>query len=68
MTKGKLNLTISPSHRALAEKIAALKRRSLSNLFEILIEEEWARSGRIMETDPGYGRKRSSRKKLDDEA
>ncbi|MFA7234738.1 MAG: DUF6364 family protein [Terrimicrobiaceae bacterium] len=39
--KKKLNLTIAPDIRAVAETMAASRRRSLSQLFEDLIEAEW---------------------------
>ena len=39
--KIKLNMTIDPSIRAIAESLAATRRRSLSQLFEDLTMEEW---------------------------
>jgi hypothetical protein len=41
--KKKLNLTIDPDIRAAAEAMATRRRRSLSQLFEDLIEAEWDR-------------------------
>jgi hypothetical protein len=41
--KGKLNLTVSYRKRKKAEALAARSNRSLSNLFEVLVEAEWAR-------------------------
>ena len=60
--KGKLNLTIDAQSRKLAEQLAAENKRSLSNLFEILIEQEWKRSGRVQEQPPiKYGQPRKGR-------
>jgi hypothetical protein len=42
--KRKLNLTIDPDIRAAAEAMANRRRRSLSQLFEDLIEAEWDRN------------------------
>lgn len=39
----KLNLTIHPEVREFAEKMADKRRRSISQLFEELIEAEWNR-------------------------
>ena len=41
--RGKLNLTIHPEIRAFADELAAKRRRSVSQLFEDLIEAEWHR-------------------------
>jgi len=39
--RGKLNLTIHPEIRVYAEKLAAKRRRSISQLLEDLVEAEW---------------------------
>jgi hypothetical protein len=39
--RGKLNLTIHPEIRDFAEKLSSKRRRSLSQLFEDLVEAEW---------------------------
>lgn len=41
VVKKKLNLTVDPTIRALAEAMAYRRRRSLSQLFEDLVEAEW---------------------------
>jgi hypothetical protein len=41
--RGKLNLTIHPEIREFAEQLATKRRRSISQLFEDLIEAEWMR-------------------------
>ena len=41
--RGKLNLTIHPEIRAYAEELSALRRRSISQLFEDLVDAEWMR-------------------------
>ena len=41
--KPKLNLTVAETQQERAEKLAADAKRSISNLFEILIDEEWER-------------------------
>jgi predicted outer membrane protein len=41
--RGKLNLTIHPEVREFAEKMAADRRRSVSHLFEDLVEAEYYR-------------------------
>jgi hypothetical protein len=41
--RGKMNLTIHPEIRAYADELAAKRRRSISQLFEDLIEAEWIR-------------------------
>ena len=41
--RGKLNLTIHPEIRTFADELAFRKRRSVSQLFEDLIEAEWQR-------------------------
>ena len=41
--RGKLNLTIHPDIRAYADELALKRRRSISQLFEELIEAEWMR-------------------------
>lgn len=41
--RGKLNLTIHPEIREFAEHLATKRRRSISQLFEDLIEAEWIR-------------------------
>jgi hypothetical protein len=42
--RGKMNLTIHPEIRAFADQLALKRRRSISQLFEDLIEAEWVRS------------------------
>jgi hypothetical protein len=39
--RGKLNLTIHPEIRDYAEKLSQKRRRSVSQLFEDLVEAEW---------------------------
>jgi hypothetical protein len=41
--RGKMNLTIHPEIRAFADELALKRRRSISQLFEDLVEAEWAR-------------------------
>ena len=41
--RGKLNLTIHPEIRTYADELAIKRRRSVSQLFEDLIEAEWLR-------------------------
>jgi hypothetical protein len=41
--RGKMNLTIHPEIRAFADQLALKRRRSISQLFEDLIEAEWMR-------------------------
>jgi hypothetical protein len=41
--RGKLNLTIHPEIRAYAEELSTLRRRSISQLFEDLVDAEWMR-------------------------
>ena len=41
--RGKLNLTIHPDIRAYADELAIKRLRSVSQLFEDLIEAEWHR-------------------------
>ena len=41
--RGKLNLTIHPEIRVFADELANKRRRSVSQLFEDLIEAEWKR-------------------------
>jgi hypothetical protein len=41
--RGKMNLTIHPEIRAFADQLALKRRRSISQLFEDLIEAEWLR-------------------------
>lgn len=41
--RGKLNLTIHPEIRDFAEQLALKRRRSVSQLFEDLVESEWFR-------------------------
>lgn len=57
--KEKLNLTISPGKKALAREVAKLRHRSLSSLFEVLVNEEWERVKRICPPK----RKRNNHKK-----
>jgi len=40
----KLNLTIHPEIRAFADELSLKRRRSISQLFEDLIEDEWKRA------------------------
>jgi hypothetical protein len=41
--RGKMNLTIHPEIRTFADELAFRRRRSVSQLFEDLVEAEWAR-------------------------
>lgn len=41
--RGKLNLTIHPEIRAYADELSLLRRRSISQLFEDLVDAEWMR-------------------------
>jgi hypothetical protein len=41
--RGKMNLTIHPEIRTFADELAHKRRRSISQLFEDLIEAEWMR-------------------------
>jgi hypothetical protein len=41
--RGKLNLTIHPEIREYAEVLSQKRRRSVSQLFEDLVEAEWMR-------------------------
>lgn len=53
--RGKLNLTIHPEIRAFAEELANKRRRSISHLFEELIEAEWLRRQGLLPQQPqGY--------------
>lgn len=45
--KPKLNLTVSTDKRQLAARLATHHNRSVSNLFEFLIEKEWQRVRRV---------------------
>lgn len=42
--KKKLNLTIGKKFREKADSLAEIDNRSLSNLFEVLVDEEWNRT------------------------
>lgn len=44
--KTRLNLTVIPDFKRKANKLARERRRSVSALFEDLIEEEWKRAGK----------------------
>ncbi len=50
--RGKLNLTIHPEIRDFAEKLAFKRRRSVSQLFEDLVEAEWLRYQTAVQTPP----------------
>jgi hypothetical protein len=41
--KAKINMTIDAESRKRAEKLASKDKRSISNLFERLIADEWSR-------------------------
>src|SRR6266480_2710773 len=41
--KGKLNLTVREEQRNKLEKMAALEKRSVSNLIEVMADERWER-------------------------
>ena len=56
--KARLNLTVIPDFKRKANKLARERRRSISALFEDLIEEEWQRAGK-----PAAGTGKKSRKK-----
>ncbi len=49
--RGKLNLTIHPEIREFAQHLALRRRRSISQLFEDLVEAEWIRRQAIQ---PSY--------------
>lgn len=49
--RGKLNLTIHPEIREFAQHLATRRRRSISQLFEDLVEAEWMRRQAIQ---PSY--------------
>ena len=61
--KARLNLTVIPDFKRKANKLARERRRSVSALFEDLIEEEWQRAGK-----PAAGTGKKSRKKPPPEA
>ena len=42
-TKQKLNLTVSEEQRNKLEQMAAIERRSVSNLVEVMADERWDR-------------------------
>ena len=44
--KARLNLTVIPDFKRKANKLARERRRSVSALFEDLIDEEWQRTGK----------------------
>lgn len=52
--RGKLNLTIHPEIRVFADELAAKRRRSVSQLFEDLIEAEWNRKQPAAQQAPQY--------------
>ena len=41
--KGKLNLTVRDEQRNRLEQMAALEKRSVSNLIEVMADERWER-------------------------
>jgi hypothetical protein len=41
--KAKLNLTVRDEQRSKLEKMAAVEKRSLSNLIEVMTDERWKR-------------------------
>ena len=41
--KGKLNLTVRDEQRNKLERMAALEKRSVSNLIEVMADERWER-------------------------
>jgi uncharacterized protein (DUF1778 family) len=41
--KGKINLTVREEQRNKLEKMAALEKRSVSNLIEVMADERWER-------------------------
>jgi len=41
--KGKLNLTVRDEERNKLERMAALEKRSVSNLIEVMADERWER-------------------------
>ena len=49
--RGKLNLTLHPEIREFAQHLATRRRRSISQLFEDLVEAEWMRRQAIQ---PSY--------------
>jgi len=42
-SKGKINLTVSEEQRRKLEQMAALEKRSVSNLIEVMADERWER-------------------------
>jgi hypothetical protein len=44
--KQKINLTLREEQRNKLEQMAALEKRSVSNLIEVMADERWARFGR----------------------
>lgn len=50
----KLNLTIHPEIRAFADELSLKRRRSISQLFEDLIEDEWNRISAAPPVPPNY--------------
>ena len=58
--KGKLNLTVRDEQRNKLEQMAALEKRSVSNLIEVMADERWERlvdlvAGRKMPKQKGRG-------------
>ncbi|MEY2500564.1 MAG: hypothetical protein QOI07_898 [Verrucomicrobiota bacterium] len=57
--KERLNLTVRDDFKSKASKLADKRRRSISALFEDLIDEEWNRTARSAEhPEDGYGKKK----------
>lgn len=50
--RAKMNLTIHPEIKEFATELANKRRRSLSQLFEDLVENEWNRANGIQPTYP----------------
>lgn len=50
--RGKLNLTMHPEVRQWADEIALKRRRSISQLFEDLVEAEWQRQNQPQAPTP----------------
>jgi hypothetical protein len=55
--KHKLNLTVAGDAKERARELAKKTRRSLSSLFETLIDEEWERANVKEEATDAYGKK-----------
>lgn len=65
-TKKRLNLTVRPDFKEQAKQLAKARRRSVSALFEDLIEAEWKRlQSKIQEATDAYGPRPPAKDKPD---